>query len=90
MNVRLEVVFTGHVQGVFFRKTTADLALGFDVSGWVRNESDGTVRMVAEGTRAELDAFIAAIRQAKRDHITDVRIEPHPATGAFDDFIIQR
>lgn len=87
---RRSVVFTGRVQGVFFRATTADVARGFDVTGWVRNESDGSVRLVAEGTAAELDRFLAAVQDAKRGNIEDVAIRTEPATGEFSTFEITR
>ena len=44
-----KVVFRGHVQGVGFRYQTLDVAKGFDVSGFVRNEMDGTVTLEVEG-----------------------------------------
>ena len=59
MPARLQVYFSGHVQGVGFRYTVQRLALGFDVTGWVKNLSDGRVEMLVEGERGELEAFSA-------------------------------
>lgn len=56
-----KVIFTGRVQGVGFRYSTKRLALGFDVIGWVRNCSDGTVEMQVEGEVNEVDEFITEI-----------------------------
>lgn len=39
----------GHVQGVFFRSTTEDLATERGLAGWVRNNPDGTVEAWLEG-----------------------------------------
>ena len=39
----------GHVQGVFFRASTRDLAQRVGVTGWVRNDPDGTVTAHLEG-----------------------------------------
>ena len=89
MPVRYTAIFTGRVQGVFFRATTRDLAAGLAVTGWVRNEHDGTVKVVAEGEADELDRFIAAIRRAKRNNIEEVRLEKGRATGEFDGFGIR-
>lgn len=86
---RYDVRFTGRVQGVFFRATAEQLARQYDVSGWVRNEPDGTVRLVAEGERDELDRFIAAVQQAKRDNIEDTSISRAEATGRFDGFRVR-
>jgi acylphosphatase len=86
---RYDITFTGRVQGVFFRATVRDVASGFAVAGWVRNEPDGSVRCVAEGQEKELDVFVAAIQRAKRDNISDTRIDRRPATGEFDGFEIR-
>jgi acylphosphatase len=42
----------GHVQGVFFRESMRQRAEQLNVTGWVRNCSDGSVEAVAQG-----DAF---------------------------------
>jgi acylphosphatase len=58
------IFYSGHVQGVGFRYTAKAVAAGFEVTGTVRNLPDGRVALVAEGTRAELEAFRTAIREA--------------------------
>lgn len=62
---RIHVFYEGRVQGVGFRYSTKVVARGFDVSGWVRNLPDGRVEMVAEGERAELDAFLQGMRDSQ-------------------------
>lgn len=47
----------GRVQGVFFRASTRQEALSRNLSGWVRNLSDGDVEAVACGQPADLQAF---------------------------------
>jgi acylphosphatase len=59
--VRREVQFVGTVQGVGFRAMTRGLAAGRPVTGWVRNEPDGSVICQAQGEPGEVDGFIAAI-----------------------------
>jgi acylphosphatase len=59
---RVEVRFKGRVQGVGFRATVRDIARTFTVSGWVRNEADGSVSLAAEGSDAELEKFLEGIR----------------------------
>lgn len=61
---RVTVFYSGRVQGVGFRYTAKTQALGFDVSGTVRNLPDGRVELVAEGQREELEAFIEAVRDS--------------------------
>jgi acylphosphatase len=61
---RMCIFYSGHVQGVGFRYTTKTVAAGYEVTGSVRNLPDGRVELIAEGARAELEAFRAAIREA--------------------------
>jgi len=61
---RVQVLYSGHVQGVGFRFTTQQLARGFDVVGTVRNLFDGRVELVAEGSSDELSSFLQAIDES--------------------------
>lgn len=58
------IYYSGRVQGVGFRYTVKSVSAGFDVLGTVRNLLDGRVELVAEGGRAELEAFAVGIRDA--------------------------
>ncbi len=49
--VRRRVLVSGRVQGVWFRRSTADIAELSGVSGWVRNLPDGRVEAIFEGDR---------------------------------------
>ena len=62
---RLHIFYSGRVQGVGFRYTVKILASGFEVTGIVRNLSDGRVEMVAEGRKEELEAFRRAIQDSE-------------------------
>ncbi|MBT8462776.1 MAG: acylphosphatase [Gemmatimonadetes bacterium] len=86
--VRREIVFRGRVQGVFFRATTQRIARGFDVTGWVRNEPDGSVRCVVEGAVPEVDRFLAAVQDAKRDNIDRIESVESPATDEYETFTV--
>jgi acylphosphatase len=66
----------GRVQGVGFRAGTARVARGYDVTGWVRNEPDGSVAVHAEGEREEVEAFLQGLRDSDLGgHIRAVRCE---------------
>ncbi len=89
MPLRYDVTFAGRVQGVNFRWTTCRVAQRFDVAGWVRNERDGSVRCVAEGDPAELDAFVKAVQQAMAGYIKETRVSRAAAQGDLDGFGIR-
>ena len=86
---RWEVIFRGQVQGVGFRHTSRQIARRFQVTGFVRNEPDGTVRLVAEGAAGEIESFLGAIQNRMADYITDQYISRAPATGEFKGFDVR-
>lgn len=65
---RMHLLYSGRVQGVGFRYTVKTAASGFEVTGAVRNLADGRVELLAEGQRAELEAFRLAIRESGLEH----------------------
>ena len=83
---RAVVVFTGQVQGVGFRYTTLHVASEFKVTGYVRNQRDGSVELVAEGERLEVAAFLEAVAERMRHTLRDSHVTWAPATGEFADF----
>jgi acylphosphatase len=86
---RLRIFYSGHVQGVGFRYTARTVAAGFEISGIVRNLSDGRVEFIAEGAREELEAFRAAIRDAGLEHfIHDENVTWSAAQNEFRGFEI--
>ena len=70
---RLRVLFSGSVQGVGMRATVRQLAEGFVVTGWVKNLSEGTVQMEAQGTEEEVENLLSAIQHAMRANIKGIQ-----------------
>ncbi len=60
--VRARAKVQGRVQGVWFRRSTADFARGRGVAGWVRNLPDGSVEAVVEGSSTAVDAVLDYVR----------------------------
>lgn len=87
--VRWTVLFAGNVQGVGFRYTTRRVAEGFQVTGYVRNRSDGGVDVVAEGHAEELARFLDAVEVAMAGCIRERKRADSPATGEFSDFSVR-
>lgn len=50
---------TGRVQGVGFRFATARRARELGITGWVRNEQDGSVRALIQGSADQVDAMLS-------------------------------
>ena len=65
---QMRVLYSGRVQGVGFRYTVKSVASGFELTGAVRNLSDGRVELFAEGAGVELQAFVQAIRESGMEH----------------------
>lgn len=59
---RRQVRYTGRVQGVGFRATARAVMSPFALSGWVRNEPDGSVLLEVQGDGETIDAGLAAVR----------------------------
>tara|TARA_B100000959_G_C14755423_1_gene530984 strand:- start:137 stop:418 length:282 start_codon:yes stop_codon:yes gene_type:complete len=86
---RLHIHYQGRVQGVGFRWAVREVAEVFDVTGWIRNLSDGRVELVAEGERPELEAFQDAVPKAGlRRFIRTATEDWSNGTGEFRGFEI--
>ena len=74
---------TGRVQGVSFRWYTQEQARGLGVTGWVRNEPDGSVLVHAEGADDAVDALVMWCRTGpSMARVTDVAVREAAEEGA--------
>jgi acylphosphatase len=87
---RRHCFFAGRVQGVGFRYTARNIAINFDVAGFVRNLPDGRVELVAEGPAKEVDHFIQSIADRMKPYIRNVVDAEEPASGEYAQFVISR
>ena len=67
----MRILYRGHVQGVGFRYTVKSLTPGFEITGTIRNLSDGSVELLAEGAKDELRAFQKAIQDSGLSRLID-------------------
>lgn len=81
--------FDGRVQGVGFRYTTQNIAMRYNVHGYVRNLNDGRVELVLEGDDGEMDNVVNSLSQRMDGFIRKVQVASYPATGEFDNFAIR-
>ena len=59
----LNMKITGKVQGVGFRFFVLQQAQKLGINGWVSNKSNGDVEALAQGEKADLELFIAKVKQ---------------------------
>ena len=84
---RLTVRYEGRVQGVGFRYTTVSLAQELSLTGWVKNEFDGSVSLVAEGAENQLMELLQGVRRSHLGrYITNELVRRSAATGEFTGF----
>ncbi len=88
--VCLHAVVYGHVQGVNFRYNTLLRAQRLRLTGWVRNQADGSVEVTAEGPRAAVEELLAFLHQGPpHAQVERVEVEWRPASGAFTRFDVR-
>ena len=91
MKVRAHIFVSGRVHGVFFRMETRDEATKRNVTGWVRNTSDGRVEAIFEGEKEDVEKMVEFCKSGPpgaRVTKTDVKWKEY--TGEFQSFKIRR
>lgn len=72
---RLKMRFRGEVQGVGFRWTSQLVAERVGCTGWVRNESDGSVSMELQGTDDQISSWFGGLSGSYARFPIDYRID---------------
>ena len=81
---------SGVVQGVGFRATTRGLAGGLPVTGWVKNEPDGSVQVEVQGSAKNIAALRERIRETLGLFIDDENAIDIPEIAGETAFVIRR
>jgi acylphosphatase len=85
----LFVIITGKVQGVSFRDYVQVSAMKLGLTGFVRNNRDGSVLVVAHGMPDELKLFVEYLHEGSlNSKVEGVAVEWRTATTTYDDFSI--
>ncbi|RLB70588.1 MAG: acylphosphatase [Deltaproteobacteria bacterium] len=88
--IRAEVRVTGRVQGVWFRQSTKNMADQHGVTGWCRNNPDGSVEAVFEGEEDQVKSAVDWCKTGPRlARIDDLKVEWLPAAEKFVQFTIR-
>jgi acylphosphatase len=88
-SARRVVHYAGRVQGVGFRCTVQNIALQYNIAGYVRNLPDGRVELLMEGSDSDLNKIAEGIAEKMAGFIKDTTVQAAPATGEFQHFTIR-
>lgn len=87
---RLEIQVIGRVQGVGFRQFTVERAHRHRVAGWVRNERDGSVRVLVEGEEHAVESLLRDLRNGPSlARVEDVHVQQKDASGDLQSFNVK-
>jgi len=86
----VSLVVSGKVQGVFYRQSACDKARALGIGGTVRNNSDGSVTIIATAEAEPLDELIAWSKKGPAAaRVTEVKVSQE-ILQSFNDFRIVR
>ena len=85
-DIAKHIFFSGRVQGVGFRFTARQIAERYELTGFVRNTSDGKVEMLLQGRTEDIDGCIEDLQQTFT--VRDTQIEDVPFDSSYSDFSI--
>ena len=89
MDEAIKITVTGEVQGVYYRASTQAEASRLGLVGWVRNQADGSVELLAQGSSLALSALADWCGQGPPQAVvTQVVSHPCPVDRALTDFLV--
>lgn len=87
---QLHLIVTGRVQGVGFRYFAQMKAHDHQITGWVRNRTDGTVEIVAEGEKQNIYHYLKHIQDGSPfSTVKAVKVDERDAVSNFHSFTIK-
>jgi acylphosphatase len=79
---------TGRVQGVFYRATAQQHAQQLGIVGYAKNQHDGSVQVVAQGSEEQLQAFIDTLWEGSQAaQVENVAVTWGEPDEYLDDFV---
>jgi acylphosphatase len=89
MNEAIRAIASGRVQMVMFRDFAQRKARGLGLVGTVKNLTDGTVEVIAEGPQEKLEAYIEKLKKGPLlARVDALKVESREPLGTFKDFAI--
>ena len=87
--MRTEAKYFGNVQGVSFRYTASSIARMYGLSGFVRNEIDGSVYLLVDGADDEVKAFLRELNERMAGYIERAEYNTLQSGGNLGSFEIR-
>jgi len=89
MKKRVNVYYSGYVQGVGFRFTAEYIARGLGLTGWVKNLPDGKVEVVCEGDESAISDFLNQLENRMKGYISNRTLNWQEYKDEFEEFEIR-
>ena len=84
------MVVKGFVQGVGFRYFCEEIANRFELTGWVRNRSDGHVELEVQGSKNSVESFLSKVKKGPvLSHVSDLLKQEIMVQSDESSFIIR-
>lgn len=85
-----KITFYGKVQGVGFRYFTSKFAKKLQLNGWVKNNDDGTVTLVAQGEEKNIEALVNYLKLFFKGKIEKIEEKIETEEIKFNNFTIEK
>ena len=89
MKIRSHYRFTGQVQGVGFRYRARNLSSALGLTGWVKNEWDGSVTMELQGEEVLIDRVLHGLSFDSYIRIDDIEKRSLPLDEEERSFVVR-
>jgi len=86
--VQAHILYSGTVQGVGFRFMVQRHALSLDLTGWVKNLSDGSVEILVNGPKKNIEMLCQNVEKYFAESIQNKNIQFISPLKEFKDFLI--
>ncbi len=88
--MQVHIIFKGIVQGVGFRERTRRMAKNLNIRGWIKNNEDGSVEGIFQGTPEGIEKLINFCETGIPDAMISEKILEYTKEDEFDNFKIIR
>jgi len=87
---QIKAIVSGEVQGVGFRYSALREARAIGLSGYAKNCPDGTVEVVAQGSKEQLEQLVEWLKKGSHfASVKSVHVEWQPKGKKFEGFAIE-